>query len=162
MTKVRFFKASVPGSGDVKVRIYKLAAPGSAPASTKVRIYKIGTPGVAALILAPFTDRSVEPMTVQTLTATLAPGSDTPTSYTWRIVPTTGSTPVTLMGTGATVTCRAPATRSISGGFVVIGVRGVKGSLISPEQTIRITTPPHLYWHATSTGLVPCTAPVAV
>lgn len=162
MSKGRIYKASVPGTSDVKGRIYKISAAGSAPVSSKGRIYKISAPGVAALILAPFTDRSVEPMTVQTLTATLAPGSDTPTSYTWRIVPTTGSTPVTLMGTGASITCRAPATRSVSGGFVVIGVRGVKGSLISPEQTIRITTPPHLYWHATSTGLVPCTAPVAV
>lgn len=157
MSKGRIYRAQMTGTGDVKGRIYRAQMTGTAPVGAKGRIYRAQMTGLAAVLLAPFTDRNVEPMTTQTLTAVLATGSDTPDSYTWRVVPTTGSTSVAILGTGATVTITSPATSS--GAFVVIGVRAVKGALISPEQTIRITTPPHLRWAATSSGWVPRAAP---
>jgi hypothetical protein len=161
MTTGRIYQARLTGTVEVRGRIYQARLTGTAPAATKGRIYQARLTGTGAVLLAPFADRAVEPLSPQTITAVLAPGSIAPDSYIWRVVDEPGSTSVVLTGTGATVTCRAPAGRT--GAFVVIGVRAVKGAQSSPERTIRILSLPQIMWHLNAAGQwVPVSPTVAL
>lgn len=143
-----------------RLRVGGLSGDGAAPPSAgRLRVGGMSGDGAPAAALEPLADRAgVEPLSTQEIATALSPGSAAPDSYTWRNVPTPGATAVTIDGTGPTVTCRAPAGRA--GAFAVLGVRVTKGAYISPERTIRIDTPPHQWWMATTTGLVPCRPPI--
>lgn len=151
---------TVPAPTAPRLRIGGLSGDGDPlPTAARLRIGGLSGDGAPAAALEPLVDRTgVEPLSTQTIPTALSPGSAAPDSYTWRNVPTPGATAVTINGTGATVSCRAPAGRT--GAFAVLGVRVTKGAYISPERTIRIDTPPHQWWRLTATGLVPCRPPI--
>jgi len=145
----RIYKASMTGAVAAKGRLFKASLTGSAPVGSKGRVYRTQLTGTAAVVIQPFANQKVEPLTPVTITAALAPGSATPDSYTWRVV---SGTTVTLVGTGASRTIAAPA--HSDGTFVVIGVKGVLAGVETVEQTIRIDTYPQLTWQATTSGWV--------
>lgn len=146
-----------------RLRIGGISASGAVPTTGRLRIGGISATGTQAVILAPLPNLvDVAPLTNLTVTAGLAGGSATPDSYTWRVLP--GSTPVGIIGTGATVTIKAPAGAGHTGpgpaaGSTTIGVRGIKAGIPSPEVTFRIDTLPHQWWFGTSTGYVPISQP---
>jgi hypothetical protein len=132
-----------------RLRIGGLSGDGSLPATGRLRIGGLSGDGTVAVILNPLTGSTVEPLSTVNLTAVVAAGSATPDSYTWRVV--SGAT-VSLVGTGATVSFAAPA--HPNGTFTIIGVKGIKGGVQSPEQTVRIDALPHLRFKASTSGWV--------
>lgn len=161
MSTGRVYRAQMTGTGPVKGRIYRAQLTGTEPIYPKGRVYRAQMTGTAGIGIVPFTDLAVEPLTPLTLTATLAAGSATPSSYTWRVV---SGSPVSIVGTGASVTVTAPAcTPGVGSGpiaaFTVIGVRGTSGSVVSPEVTCRIDSPPHQWWQPTPAGFIAVRGP---
>jgi hypothetical protein len=142
--------ASTPATPP-RIRIGGITASGAVPATAgRIRIGGITASGPAAVVLNPLEDRVVEPLSPQTITATLAPSSATPTSWSWRRI--SGAT-VSIVGTGPTITIEAPG--HIDGTFVELGVKASLGGVDSAEQRIRIDTLPALRLLATSAGWVP-------
>lgn len=142
---------------DPKGRVYRAQATGTGPTTGKGRVYRTQFTGTAATVLLPLTDVACEPLTSVPLTATLAPLSATPDSYSWRRI---SGPSVSIVGTGASVTVKAPA--ALAGATVVIGVKATTAGVDSVERTCTITTPTCQFWAPTSTGLVAMYAPVAV
>jgi hypothetical protein len=132
-----------------RLRIGGLSGDGSLPATGRLRIGGLSGDGTVAVILNPLTGSTVEPLSTVNLTAVVAAGSATPDSYTWRVV--SGAT-VSLVGTGASVSFAAPA--HPNGTYTIIGVKGIKGGVQSPEQTVRIDALPHLRFKASTSGWV--------
>lgn len=78
-------------------------------------------------------------MTAFSLTVSTAPGSSTPDSYVWRVV---SGGPLTLSGTGSTVTGTTPAPLPPNPVDIVIGVRGITAGASSPEVLTTLTVLP--------------------
>jgi hypothetical protein len=133
-----------------RLRIGGLSGDGVLPATGRLRIGGLSGDGTVAVILNPLTASTVEPLSTVNLTAVVAAGSVAPDSYTWRVV--SGAT-VNLVGTGASVSFAAPA--HPNGTYTIIGVKGIKGGVQSPEQTVRIDALPHLRFKASTSGWVP-------
>lgn len=154
MATIRWARSE--GTTPAKVRWARSEGEGSLPASPpKLRWARSEATGAVAVVLAPLTDRVVEPLTTQSITVALAAGSATPTSYVWRRV---SGPAVTIVGAGATVTIVAPA--HLDGTSVVLGVKGVLSGVESVERTIRIDTLPHSLWASTTSGWVAASHPV--
>lgn len=152
MSTLRIYRSEV--STPPKLRVYRSAVAGTAPTTPKLRIYRSAVGGASATVLAPFTSPvDAESFVPYTVNAVVAAGSPTPDSYTWRVLP--GSAPVTIVGSGASVTIMTPALNVVGGAFCDIGVRAVKDGVSSAERVVRIRTPFHQYFRITAAGLKP-------
>ncbi|WP_100812997.1 hypothetical protein [Microbacterium lacus] len=143
MTAVRVARVGLQEQpGLTTVRVGKVALTGLAPAAVKVRVEKVALTGTAAVAVNPIAAITAEPESVVTLTASLTGGGN-PDSWTWRRV---SGNAVTLTGTGASRTLRAPSGMPPVGGSVVIGIIATVGGVNSPERTVTITTLPQIRW----------------
>lgn len=142
MATVRWGRADFEGTVANHVRWGRADFEGTAPASTKVRWGRADFDGVAAVVLAPLTDLTVEPESFVTLTTTVTSGQ-TADAWTWRRI---SGPAVTLTGTGGTRTLYAPSAMPPSGATVVIGVTATASGITSPERTVTVTARPQLSW----------------
>jgi hypothetical protein len=138
-----------------KLRAYRTTVSSTAITVPTLRVYRTTTAGTNATVLEPLEDVTAEPLSLVPLTAVKTDLSVTPDSYSWRRV---SGAAASIVGTGATVSVKAPAAQG--GTSVTIGVRAVVGAWQSPEQEVTITTPPHQWWSATSTGPLAMYPPV--
>src|SRR4051812_34935317 len=121
MPRVRVFK--IGAGSNPKVRVYKVQATGASP-QPKLRLFGVSAfgPGlVTAAVLDPIPDRTIEPMTTSSLTASPATGSSTPDDYIWRIV-SGGPMTLNLQTNHNTVVFTTPAPLPPSSGAIVVGV----------------------------------------
>jgi hypothetical protein len=140
-----------------RLRIGGVSADGALPTTGRLRLGGVSADGTLAVTLLPLAPQTVRALTTVTLTAVTAPGSAVPDSYTWRVLP--GSAPVTLTAVGNVATFAAAAHKA--GTYSLIGVVGVKGGVLSPEQVVRIDSLPHQLWISTTAGTwVPRKVPV--
>ena len=144
MSTARIFRAAleyVPPAP--KARLYRAELSGTAiiiPDVPKVRLYRAELSGTAAVLVAPLTGQTVEPLSTVTLTAVLLSAGPAD-SWTWRRI---SGPSVGIEGTGATRTFVAPAT--MDGTEVVIGVTATKDGVTSNERTVTIAALPQLSW----------------
>ena len=150
--KVRLSRLVADAAGPLNPSVLwsRLEATATIPAGPKVRWSRLEATSDVAPSLAAIPAQTVEPLTTVTLTATTAPGSSTPDAYVWSVI---SGGPVTILGTGATVTFTAPAPLPPTNGTVVIGcTASVGGGAQSTQVTATITVLPCLQWHWTGSA----------
>lgn len=150
MTTGRIYQASLVTPAVPKARLYKASLTGTAPAIPKARLYQARQTGVGSLTLNALTDITVEPLSSIDITASPAPGSVTPTTYTWRRI--SGPTDFGLIATGAGATVHTTAPARLNGTTLVLGVTATDGTLTSIERQVTITVLPQLEWYASKSG----------
>ena len=103
----------------------------------------LGPIPVTAPTLSTIASQISEPDVTLTLTATRAPGSPQPTTWTWRHV---SGPEVTLTPSGASCTFVTPSTMPPDGETLVIGVKGSTEDGTSDEVLAEIVLLPKLIW----------------
>lgn len=143
-SRLRVFDLS--GSGEERssrptLRVFKASGSGAAITLRKLDVFAVSGSGVTALTVAPLSDMSgVEPESVVSITATMQLG--TATSWAWRQI---SGPPVSLIGSGATVTFTAPS--SVTTATVVLGVIASSSSVSSLERTVSVQVLPQTLWN---------------
>lgn len=141
MTKLRIYGTSLTGTSGVKLRVYATSLTGTAVTGAKLRVYATSLTGTVSALVTPLAAQTKEPETAVTITASTVDGN-APDSWSWRQV--SGPT-VAFSGTGATRSFTAPSAMP-PGATVVVGVRAIKGGVLSPEVTCTVTVLPQTEW----------------
>lgn len=143
---VRFGRAELSGTANIKVRLGRAELSGTAAIVPKVRYGRLDLAGTAAVLVVPLQPQTVEPESTVNLAAGLV-GGGSADSWAWR--PISGPS-IGILGSGATVSFKAPSAMP-PGTSVVVGVRATVSGTQSPEQTVTITILPQLQWYWTGT-----------
>lgn len=151
--------ATLALTGGLKLRLYNI----STASPTHLHIYNISAASAAAPklrwtavsalsatvapVIAPFPEMTYEPLVTISVTATLAAGSSTPDSWTWRVI--SSPDPVVLNNeTTDTVTFITPAQLPPNPGTptMILGVQAIKDTVYSTEVQAPIGILPQLDW----------------
>ena len=130
-----------------KLTVHKVAGAGTVLIIPQLTVHKVAGAGTVAVVVNPPSGRTVEPLAIVTLTATLQNGL-TADSWTWRQI---SGPPASIVGTTRTVTLTAPA--MAAGATVVVGVAATVGSSMSTEKTVTVTVLPQIEWRLDAGGV---------
>lgn len=145
MTRARLAGAAlIEPPPATRVRVAGVGVSGAPRILPRIRVTGVGVSGSAKPVVAPVVVEEQEPQEFLTIGVGPSASSAIPSSYQWRQI---SGPDAELYNNGTnTATIYTPSILALTGGDVVLGVKGVLDGVVGDETTITIHIRPQLSW----------------